>query len=45
MCFEQSHHEWLLETHVAFCYDGAVIRAEFVPWFSGSSELSVVGGI
>ena len=40
MCFEQSHHKWILETHVASRY-GAVTRAEIVPWFSGSSELSV----
>ena len=32
MCFEQPHHKWLLETHVASRY-GAVTRAEFVPWF------------
>lgn len=24
MCFEQSHHKWLLETHVASRYEGAV---------------------
>ena len=24
MCFEQPHHKWLLETHVAFRYEGAV---------------------
>ena len=28
MCFEQPHHKWLLETHVASRY-GAVTRAEF----------------
>jgi len=33
MCFEQSHHKWILETHVASRY-GAVTRAEIVPWFS-----------
>ena len=24
MCFEQLHHKWLLETHVASRYEGAV---------------------
>ncbi len=24
MCFEQPRHKWLLETHVAFRYEGAV---------------------
>ena len=32
MCFEQPHHKWLLETHVAFRYWGAVTLTEFVPW-------------
>lgn len=34
MCFEQPRYKWLLETHVASRYGGAVTRAEFVPWFS-----------
>ena len=34
MCFEQPHHKWLLETHVASRYGVAVTLAEFVPWFS-----------
>ena len=35
MCFEQPHHKWLLETHVASCYWGvSITRAEFVSWFS-----------
>lgn len=24
MCFEQPHHKWILETHVASRYEGAV---------------------
>lgn len=35
MCFEQPRDKWLLETYVAFRYEGAVPPpAEFVPWFS-----------
>ena len=31
MCFEQLHHKWLLETHVASRYEGAVPPAEIGP--------------
>ena len=33
MCFEQPHHKWFFETHVASRY-GAATRTEFVSWFS-----------
>ncbi len=37
MCFEQPHHKWLLETHVASRY-GAVTRAEIAPWFLATTK-------